>query len=227
MTTRRFAIFAIVISAMAGAIIWFLSSDPVSPDSPIAATPPIPVTDPARDVVVAASADSFPSPRPAPAVQPKPAPATAPIPDPLLTEDDRKIDEILRLFPGNSDQDHTNTAQALINMLPTLTKEGQVEAVQHVSNLLSDDEFKRVIHIWRNPNANPDVIEVLSSDLMNRDHKILLPALLDAVRLPTHPFHEEAQSTLEIFLDAEYGNDFAKWDKAVKEFLKKEAEETK
>jgi hypothetical protein len=223
MTTRRFAVAALAISATAGAIIWFLSQDSTSPEPPV--TKGAPTATP--DLVVTAPEGSAPSPSRPPAIQQATPSATAPDPSPVLTEDDRKIDEILRLYPGNSDSDHTNTAQALINTLPTLTKEGQVECAQHISNLLSDDEFKRVMHIWKNPNFNPEVLEVLSTDLMNREHKVLLPALLDAVRLPTHPFHEEAQSTLEIFLDADYGTDFTKWDAAVKEFLRLEAEEAK
>ena len=142
-----------------------------------------------------------------------------------MTEDDRKIDEILRLYPGNTDADHTNTAQSLINLLPALTKDGQVECAQHISNLLSDEEFKRVMPIWRNPSFNPDVIEVFATDLMNREHKIMLPAMLDAVRMPNHPYNEEAKTTLQVFLDEDYGNDVGKWEKAMKDFLKKEAEE--
>jgi hypothetical protein len=91
--------------------------------------------------------------------------------------------------------------------------------------LLSDDEFKRVMPIWRNPSFNPDVIEVFATDLMNREHKVMLPAMLDAVRMPNHPYNEEAKTTLQVFLDEDYGNDVGKWEKAMKDFLKKEAEE--
>ena len=149
---------------------------------------------------------------------PTPAPA-------VVTEDDRKIDEALRMFPGNTDQDHTNTAQALINLLPTLSSDGQVECAQHVSNLLTDQEYSRVMHIWRNPSFNPEVIEVFATDLMNREHKVMLPAMLDALKMPNHPYHEEAKTTLEVFLDGDFENDVPKWEKAVKDFLKKEAEE--
>lgn len=152
---------------------------------------------------------------------------TAPPPPapPQMTEDDRKIDEALRMFPGNTEQDQTNTAQALINLLPTLSADGQVEAAQHVSNLLSDQEYGRVMHIWRNPGFNSEVIDVFATDLMNREHKVMLPAMLDAVKMPNHPFHEEAKTTMEVFLDEDYGTDMAKWEKAMKDFLKKEEQE--
>jgi hypothetical protein len=51
--------------------------------------------------------------------------------------------------------------------------------------------------------------------------------MLDALKLPNHPFHDDAKSTLEVFLDEDYGNDIGKWEKAMKDFLKKEADEEK
>jgi hypothetical protein len=83
------------------------------------------------------------------------------------------------------------------------------------------------MHIWRNPSFNSEVIEVFATDLMNREHKVMLPAMLDAVKMPNHPFHDEAKTTLEVFLDEDYGTDVAKWEKAMKDFLKKEAAEEK
>jgi hypothetical protein len=220
MNSRPVAIFAIIVAAIVGGAIYFLNSDVAPHASQSASATPAP-------------APRLPEPTPPPkltSTPPVPPPAAVPLPatslpPPQLTEDDQRIGKILETFPGNTDQDHTNTAQLLINALPTLGKDGQVEAAQHISNLLSDDEFKRVMHIWKNPSFNPDVIEVLHTDLMNRDHKILLPALLDAVKLPNHPSHEEAKTTLQVFLDEDYGNDIPKWDAALKAYLKKEADE--
>jgi hypothetical protein len=223
MTPRRLAILAIVVSAMVGAVIWFLRSDPATTDSPFTKTRAIAASRPV-DVPVDPKAGAV-----APSASRPPAPAMAPVQKavPVPTEDDRKIAAILRLYPGNSAQDHTSTAQALINLLPTLTEDGQVGCIRHVSNLLSDDQFGRAMPIWQNPDFNADVLEVLSADLMKRGHKVMLPAMVDAVRSPTHPFHEEAKRTLHIFLDADHGDDAARWDAAVKEFLRKEAEEAK
>jgi hypothetical protein len=227
MNSRTVGIFAVVVAVLVGAAIWFLYSDyaphytPKEEPKPAVAPPPSTKPGPQRDP--AQPPKFITETKPAPGVPPPP-PGTPPAPM-ALTEDDRKIDETLRMFPGNTDQDHTNTAQALINLLPTLSTDGQVEAAQHVSNLLSDQEYGRVMHIWRNPSFNPDVIEVFATDLMNREHKVMLPAMLDAVKMPTHPFHEEAKTTLEVFLDDDYGSDIPKWEKAMKDFLKKEAAE--
>ncbi len=223
MNTRSVAIFAVVVAILVGVAIWFLNSDIAPHAAPAAAATPTPKPlAPAGNPTTTIKTNQSPqtAPQTAPVVE------TAPVPQPAaMTEDDRKIDEVLRLYPGNTDADHTNTAQSLINLLPTLTKDGQVECAQHVANLLSDDEFKRVMPIWRNPSFNPDVIEVFATDLMNREHKVMLPAMLDAVRMPNHPYNEEAKTTLQVFLDEDYGNDVGKWEKAMKDFLKKEAEE--
>ncbi len=226
MNSRSVGIFAVVVAALIGAAIWFLYSD-YAPHAPTPPPEPPPTANtnlprPGPSDLQPQNTRPSRDPAPTPAVTntpPKPATPMA------LTEDDKKIDDTLRMFPGNSEKDHTNTAQALINLLPTLSSDGQVEAAQHISNLLSDEEYGRVMHIWRNPSFNSDVIDVFATDLMNREHKVMLPAMLDAIKLPNHPFHDEAKTTMEVFLDEDYGNDIGKWDKAMKDFLKKEAEE--
>jgi hypothetical protein len=152
--------------------------------------------------------------------------ATAPnaLPVPTVTADDRKIDEIIRLHPGNTGQDHASAAQLLIKLLPTLGKEAQVACAHHISNLIADKDYSCVMHIWRNPTTSRDVLEVFASDLMNRDNNVKLPALLDALRQPAHPFHKEAQNTLRLFVEGDFGNDFGKWDSALKTFLTRENE---
>lgn len=227
MNSRSVAIFAAVVAILVGVAIWFLNSD-VAPhalppvEEPIVVAKTAPPTTTKSQPTVAST-----RPKAEPAKPVEAAPAEAATPPPPITEDDRKIDEVLRLFNGNTDQDNTNTAQSLINLLPSLTKDGQSECAQHISNLLSDEEYKRIMPIWRNPSFNPDVIEVFATDLMNRPSKIMLPAMLDAIKMPTHPYHEEAKSTMQVFLDEDYGDNIPKWESAMKAFLKKEADEEK
>ena len=52
-----------------------------------------------------------------------------------------------------------------------------------------------------------------------------LPILLDIAKIPNHPHHEEAATDLQIFLDEDYGQDWPKWDAAMKSYLKKQAAE--
>jgi hypothetical protein len=212
-------ILAIVVAGMVGATIWFLRNERSSNASPLPHVAATPVRPPPEAPFYSEIAKSVPVPK-------KGTQTDAPdrVPSPTITADDLKIDEILRLLPGNTDGDHTGAAQSLINLLATLTKDGQIACAHHISNLISDKEYNRVMHIWRNPASHREVIAVLSADIMNRDNRVKLPALLDALRQPTHPFHEEAKSILPFLLDADFGNDFGKWNSALKILLNREGE---
>jgi hypothetical protein len=227
MNPRSVGIFAVVVAFVVGGALWYLNSEHAphvvpKPDSIVlpAPKPTPPPSSTSRTTDPLPPIDRTKPPLPTP-----PAPKIADQPAVQMTDDDRKIDEVLRLATSGTDQDNTNTAQRLINLLTQLTPEGQVECVSHISNLLSDEEYARIMPVWKNPTFNPDVLDSIYTDMMNRDDKVKLPALLEAVRLPTHPQHEEAKSTLEVFLDNDYENDFGKWERAVKAYLKKQADE--
>ena len=222
MNSRSVAIFAVVVAVVVGVAMWFLGGETAPHYTP--PTPePVKVAKAPDD-----SASSTAKPEAPTKFTPEPVITTPPPAAPVvMTEDDRKIDEALRLYPGNSEQDHLNTAQTLINLLPSLTKDGQVEASQHISNLLPDEQWSKLNHIWRNPAFNPDVIDVFATDLMNRDDKVKLPAMLEAIRIPNHHFNEEAKTTMQVFLDEDFGDDVGKWEAAMKGYLKKIEQEEK
>jgi len=218
MNSRPVILLAAVVAVVVGGVVWFLQEKPTPVEPPVA--PPTkaePVeVEPAPGVVVAPA-------------EKMPAAEKLPPPLPLaveMTDADRKIDEILRLNPDNSESGHISTAQLLINLIPTLPPEGQAEAAQHVSNLLPDKEYQRVRSMVVNPNAPTELLDVLVTDLMNRDDAVKLPVLLDIAKIPNHPTREEAMTDLQIFLNGDYGTDWAKWDTELKAFLKKEQEET-
>jgi hypothetical protein len=222
---RPLLIVACIVLAIVGGSLWFLNvKQPLpSADAPAVGTapapaPPYPAPDPQT------------LPPPAPTV-PKPSaanpssvasalPARPEAPNPEMTEWEARIDQVLR-----STVDENQTAQILVNMLPTLPPEGQEEAAQHISNLILDENYAQVMPLLKNPNLPEEVLDVFVTDLMNREDKVKLPALLEIARLPNHPHHEEALTDLEIFLDEEFGPDWAKWDAAIKAYLKKQAEE--
>lgn len=226
MNSRSVGIFAVVVAIVVGAALWFLSGDSTAHYTPTPTPPPAKIANSADNTAV--STDSEPT---ATVQKPDTEPEVAiprVTPPVVMTEDDRKIDDALQLFKGNSDQDHLNTAQALITLLPGLTKDGQVEASQHIVNLLPDEAWSaKLNHIWRNPAFNEDVIDVFATDLMNRDDKVKLPAMLEAIRIPNHHFNEEAKTTMQVFLDEDFGDDVGKWETAMKTFLKKAEQEEK
>ena len=220
MNSRALIALALIIAAIVGAALWFLNSGqpPLQVPSIALATPGavFPKTVPG----VQRALDTTPKPKATAVAKPTTTPKPVEIAD-----WDRKIDEILRANPDNSDAANSATAQMLINLLPTLPAEGQGEAAQHITNLLADKDYSKVMPFLKNPATAEEVLDVLVTDLMNRDDSVKLPALLEIAKVPNHPTREEALTDLQIFLDEDYGNDFGKWEAAMKAYLAKQAAE--
>ena len=150
--------------------------------------------------------------------QPKPkkaAPAVAQAEVPVY---ESQIDQVLRSNVGE-----TQTAKILINMLPTMPEDGQVEAAQHIANLLPDSDYASVMPTLLNPNLPESVTSVLFTDLMNRSDATKLNAFLEIAKVPNHPNQEEAVSDLQIFLDHDYGTDWAQWKTAITKYIADQA----
>jgi hypothetical protein len=215
LTPRRIGIAATGILCTVAGIFIFLKSGRIHPEPPTASSRPAP---PPAAIAVSSTIHESPAPQNFSAHSPSSLPVAAPV-APVLSADERRIDQVLRAYTVNPSSDHSATAQTLINLLPTLTKPGQINAARHIANLLPDDDYQRVMPVWRNARSDRDVVEILGADLVNRDPKIMLPAMLEAVRQPSHPFHERGRQTLQLFLDADYGNDYAKWEEALRRHL--------
>ena len=217
MNTRLLAILAVIVVGICVGAIWFLTS---TPTVPVVVTPPAmppPATqEPVRPIpranpqIVERSESTTVQPRTVP--QP---PAAKPMADWEI-----KIDQVLQ-----ANADESQTAQMLINLLPTLPTEGQEEAAQHISNLILDKDYNKVAPLVKNPGLPEDVLDVFVTDLMNREDEVKLPILLEIAKIPNHPHHEEAATDLQIFLDEDYGKDWAKWDQAMKSYLQRQAAE--
>jgi hypothetical protein len=215
---RPLLIIACVFLAIIGGSLWFLNTKQVTPQSntaPVDIKVPIgPTLTPMRP-----AEDSV-----KPTVQTEPVKKQIPkATPPPIQEWERRISQVL-----DSTADETQTAQILINMLPTLPAEGQSDAAQHISNLISDEQYARVLPLVKNPNLPEEVLDVFVTDLMNREDKVKLPTLLEIARMPNHPHHEEALSDLEILLDEDFdslNHDFNKLQIGITNYLKKQAEE--
>jgi hypothetical protein len=221
-----------VMAILCGAIVFGKKKPSASEKS--AAESQIPVENPAP-----ASAVTTPGPpRPAPiAVKPPvrsgapPAPglpATLPpqtaVPTepsiPQLTNWEQRIDAVL----GSDEIDEARKADALLAMLPTLPEDGQLEAVQHISNLLPDERYPSIAPILTNALSSEPVLEALLTDLLNRPDALKLPTLLQLARIPDHPKAGEARDVLEVYVEENFGTDWAKWDGAIQKFLRENAE---
>lgn len=223
MNTRLVAILAVIVIAIIGVAVWFLNSAPPMPPLPavVTATPvPVKPTVPSPEAP-SSTASTKPT-------QDKSTPApvkTAPAPR-EMAEWETKIDQVLNSNSDNTEEANRAVAQMLINMLPTFPPEGQAEAASHITNLIDDKEYKRVQSLTTNARLPQEVLDVLVTDLMNREDAVKLPTLFEIAKNPAHPHHEEAQTDLQIFLDEDFGTDWPKWETAMKAYLKKQAEET-
>ena len=218
MSVRTFLIIAAVVLVSAIAAILFLQQDtPVPPSIPepvAAATPaPLPTVSPRA------------SQPPRAAAKPQPARTIAVATPPPITEGEKKIAAILEMNPEGTEEGNRATVQMLLSLLPTLKKDEQSEAAQHISNLLVDADYSRVLPIVKNPQAAEEVLDVFVTDLMNRSDAVKLPTLLEIAKIPNHPHREEAMTDLQIFLDEDFNTDWPKWETALKAYLKKQAEE--
>lgn len=131
-----------------------------------------------------------------------------------------KLDNIL-----GSSEDEAVKAEQLLALWPTLPEDGQVETMQHISNLLPDEKFSLLAQTLTNAATSEAVLDVILGDALNRPNAIKLPSLLEVAKIPGHPKAEEAREILEVFVDNNYGTDWAKWDKAVKDWLKENPDE--
>jgi hypothetical protein len=131
-----------------------------------------------------------------------------------------KLDTIL-----GSNEVEARKAEQLLALWPTLPEEGQVETMQHISNLLPDEKFSLLEQTLTNAATAEAVLDIIMSDALNRPNALKLPSLLEVARIPGHPKAEEAREILEVFVDHDYGTDWAQWDKAVKDWLKENPDE--
>jgi hypothetical protein len=211
--TNQLRVIGILLAVAAvGGIVAFALLQP-APSAPL---PPLPM----------AAATASPGPAEAPLLATAPAAAanmpadTAPGPVTAASTDDAPawestIDGILR-----SNVSESQMAQMLINILPTLPEDGQIEAANHIANLLPDSEYNSVRPLLLNPSLPESVLSVFFTDLMNRDDSTKLNAFLDIAQIPNHPFQSEAQSDLQIYLGEDYGNDWAKIRSGIAQYLK-------
>ena len=200
----RYIGIVIVVGAVIGVVAFsLLQSTPTPPPPPLAASTPTPAPSAAPTIAAVA---------PPPAAAETPSASAAGSTPPIW---ENTIDGILR-----SNVSESQMAQLLINVLPTLPEDGQIEAANHIANLLPDSEYSSVRPLLLNSSLPESVLSVFFTDLMNRDDTTKLNSFLDIAQIPNHPFQSEALSDLQIYVGDDYGTDWAKWKSAVSQYLK-------
>jgi len=133
----------------------------------------------------------------------------------LIPDWENKVDEILGSAGSDPDK-----AKQMLEMFPHLPPDGQEEVARHVSNLLPDQDYPSMHPYLTNAALPEEVLDVLLGDVLNRPNSVKLPALLAVARTPQHPKAGEAKDFLELFLEQDYGDDWAKWQGSMEQWLK-------
>jgi hypothetical protein len=133
----------------------------------------------------------------------------------VVTNWEDKLDEIL-----SSEKEDNEKARQMAEIFPSLPQEGQVEAAQHLSNLVPDEEYASVEQYLTNSAYSEDVLDVFMSDVLNRPNSIKLPALLAVARDSQNPKSGEAKDLLELFLEEDHGTDWNAWQNQIDRWLK-------
>jgi hypothetical protein len=205
-------VLAVVVAV--GIIVGLWGSRKAGPTEPVPPPPPAEPTNPSAPSGGAAGGG-------APATGSSPA-AFNPAPDapsgdslPAMQSNwEERIDAIL-----GAEGEESVKARQLLELFPALPADGQVEVAQHLSNLLTDPEYAPLGHYLTNAALAEPVLDVLIADLLNRPNSVKLPLLLDVARTESHPKAGEALEILQLFLEEDFGKDWARWQSRLQQWL--------
>jgi hypothetical protein len=205
-------IIVILLGALIGIMATRRAGDVPPPVAPVESPEPLAKTAP--------PVNRTNSPAAKPLVKTTPIPPTnAPIASVTATNTlpdwEDRLDDIL----GNDDEDKVKTAK-LLELLPRMPEEGQEETARHLANLVEDADYASLGKILTNTAFPESVLDVLLQDALNRPNELKMPLLLDVAKEPGHPKAEEAKDLLELFLDEDYGTDWARWQTEMQKWLK-------
>ncbi len=126
-----------------------------------------------------------------------------------------KVDTILA-----SNVPEPDKVKQLLEMLPRLPEDGQEAVASHLSNLLPNEQYAELSKFLTDASVSTNALDVLMRDALNRPNSLKLPVLLEVARNPRHPKAAEAKETLTFMLEEDDGEDWAKWQAKMDEWLK-------
>jgi hypothetical protein len=127
---------------------------------------------------------------------------------------EERVDEVV-----GSDEDITNKVARLFELFPTLPEGGKVEVAQHLSNLVSDQDYAPLGQLLEDARSPEPVLDVLMADALNRPNALKLPLLLAVAQKTDHAKAGQAKDILELYLDGDYGADWTTWRQKVQQWL--------
>jgi len=194
----------VLVLAVAGVLVgWFVSGR-------ISASRMAPALMPALAIETASSRKPAES-TPFPAIS-----STGVTPGNLLTNWEERVEEILGSSGGQA-----NKGRLLLEVLPRCQAEGQVEVVQHLSNLLPDPDFHGLGSYLTNSALSEPARDALIVGLLKRPNSVRLPWLLVVARQGRDPQSAKARDWLQALLDADHHQDWAAWETNVVQYLQR------
>ncbi len=132
----------------------------------------------------------------------------------VLTNWQERLGEIL----SSEDEDDLK-AKDMLELIPRLPPDGQVEVAQRANQMLSDDDY-RILAPYATNSALPEpVLDTLFAGVLGRPDSIRLPLLLSIAEDEQHPRSEDALTLLEGFLGQAYGTNWNQWSTTVDQRL--------
>ena len=215
--SKIFLVLGIIVGVLIiGGLIGMLAggkSRPAAPSAPATvearAANPVPPAGPTPAKPVAVTPGAMSEPGPGEAAPP------AEVFSGVLTNWEEKVDEIL-----GADSDDTNKVRRLFALFPHVPDESKSEVAQHLSNLVTDDDYPRLGELLKDSTLPDDTLDVLMADVLNRANSLKLPELLEVAQTPNHSKADEAKDILALFLDEDFGADWPKWKEKMAGWLK-------
>lgn len=110
----------------------------------------------------------------------------------------------------------TEKARAIFALLPTLPESALATVTEQAVEKLPDADYAATaLPVIANPATHGQILSILFADLLERPDAIALPALLAIARNPDHPFGPSALDDLRLLLNADYDDDWSRWDSAI------------
>lgn len=109
--------------------------------------------------------------------------------------------------------------KALLDLLSSIQAEGAETCAEEAIRRLPNSEYRHGQSVVVNPSTYGLALGVLFADLMDRPDELRLPTLMTIARNSSHPYAEAARTNLDLLLGKDYGQDWPKWEAAVRQKL--------
>lgn len=113
-----------------------------------------------------------------------------------------------------------NKVEQMAALMPGLPMEAKLEYARQMTVMLDDTNYTPVKKILLDPTTPTNVFDVIFNEFVTRGNALKLPVYVEMLKIPNHTYHARARQVLQAYLRMDYGDDPAKWEEPVNEYLK-------